>query len=176
MIEKMTKRCLKAHHDSKLNLINFRKMMDNATQLYVYHKRWTMTTNKFKDEIDSIESQLIELAQSFNFYKDTNDAMRYKAQNIHSQLSLRQKKREEYVQLFCGLKDAMELRLSTFLRLLVVERVEQSVVNINILDVIVNLCIDCECQKKYLFSTIRSWNSSFVGLKKKYKDIWLESV
>lgn len=62
---------------------------------------------QLKDEINSIESQLIELALSFNIYKDANGVMRAKAQDLHSQLVMRQKKREDYVKLFCGLKDAM---------------------------------------------------------------------
>lgn len=68
-----------------------------------------MNTKQFKDEIDSIESQLTKLAQSFNIYKDVNGTMRSKAQNLHSLLSVRQKQREEYVKIFCGLKDAMKL-------------------------------------------------------------------
>lgn len=36
IVEKMTKTYLKAHHDLKLNLINFRKMLDTLSWLYRY--------------------------------------------------------------------------------------------------------------------------------------------
>lgn len=44
MTKKMTKRCFKSHHDLKMNLVNFNKMMDNASQLYRYFLRWPVAT------------------------------------------------------------------------------------------------------------------------------------
>lgn len=40
MIKKITEMFLKAHHDLKLYLVNFSKIMDNASQLYRYCLRW----------------------------------------------------------------------------------------------------------------------------------------
>lgn len=79
---------LRVHHDLKLNLISFRKIMDNEEWLYRCCLRWPMARKKFKYEIDYIESQLTELSKSFNTYKDANGAIRSKVWDLHSQLSL----------------------------------------------------------------------------------------
>lgn len=55
LTEKMIESYLRAHLDLKLNLIGFKKMMDNVARLYRYFLRWPATKNKFKDEIDFIE-------------------------------------------------------------------------------------------------------------------------
>lgn len=77
--EKMIEKCKRAHWVPILNLMNFIKYMEAPKVIYKFCLRWSVATHKFKDEIDQIESQLVEMAKNYKIYEDIYGKERDKA-------------------------------------------------------------------------------------------------
>lgn len=65
--------------------------------------------------------------------------------------------------------------MSSFIKLLVdAEKVDHSMQDFDIINVAVDLYLqcECECESRIILATIYSQDSSLVGLKNQFKDIW----
>lgn len=70
------------------------------------------------------------------------------------------------------MRDDIELKLSSYLRLLIdAKSIEKGAKSISSFDEVVNKCIDCESQSRILDATICAWKASVIKLTKQFKDI-----
>lgn len=62
--------CASAHIKLQENIIFFKDFVDEVTTLYRFYLKWSSPTKNIKVQIDSIESQVTQLAKTYDLSKD----------------------------------------------------------------------------------------------------------
>lgn len=117
-IGELVNKCANVHTQLLKNIRFFKKSVNHIVEVYKFCHQWLKSTKEIKNQIHTLETQILQLSDVVDLKKDGDGNGRLQIENLYIKLNLLIDQKEKIRKDFGHLRDVVDIHLSNMVNIL----------------------------------------------------------